>query len=170
MGKINKGMFTSDRGDWETPPKFFAKLDAEFHFTLDVCASKHNAKCKRYFTKEQNSLTKDWQKAARGGACFMNPPYGDEIPAWVKKAAESGALVVGLLPARTDTRWFHDHVYGKAELRFVKGRIHFVGGKYGAPFPSVIAIWRPRQRCPNFGTCELDFGKCTRHKDKDCNL
>ena len=150
--KLNKGLFTSDRGDWATPPNFFDKLDAEFHFTLDVCASPNNNKCKRFLTKEQNGLIQDWARiAAQGGtgrhraergACFMNPPYGSEIPAWVKKASESGCLVVGLLPARTDTRWFHNYVYGKAEIRFVKGRIRFVGAKSGAPFPSMIAIWR----------------------------
>ena len=150
--KLNKGLFTSDRGDWATPPDFFDKLDAEFHFTLDVCASPNNNKCKRFLTKEQNGLIQDWARlAAQGGtgrhraargACFMNPPYGSEISAWVKKASESGCLVVGLLPARTDTRWFHNYVYGKAEIRFVKGRIRFVGAKSGAPFPSMIAIWR----------------------------
>lgn len=146
MSKINPGMMSSAKDNWETPQKFFDKMNDEFHFQLDVAADDKNHKCATYFTKELSGLEQDWSKylITPGGACWMNPPYGDQIVAWVKKASESNCLVVGLLPARTDTRWFHDHVYGKAEIRFIKGRLKFVGAKDGAPFPSMIAIWRPR--------------------------
>jgi site-specific DNA-methyltransferase (adenine-specific) len=105
-----------------------------------VCASRENAKCQRYYTKEKNGLAQDWSNEV----VFMNPPYGRAIIYWMKKAYEEstkGATVVCLVPCRTDTRWFHDWVYGKAELRFVRGRLKF-NGKGSAPFPSLIAIYR----------------------------
>ena len=134
-------MFSSKKHDWETPDEFFTELNKEFNFTLDVCAHKHNAKLPRYFSPEENGLKQDWSKER----CYMNPPYGREIEKWVKKAYEEskkGALVVALLPARTDTRWFHRYVYKKAEIRFIKGRLKFKGAKHSAPFPSMLAIWR----------------------------
>lgn len=131
-------MRSSATDDWATPPEFFAKLDAEFFFDVDVCASNSNAKCPIFFSKEDDGLEQDW---ADYSCCFMNPPYGREIGKWVKKAAESGTEVVGLLPARTDTKWFHDYIYGRAEIRFVKGRLKFGGGSNSAPFPSMVVIW-----------------------------
>ncbi len=139
MKKINKGLYSSKRKDWATPWELFNRLDKKYQFSLDVCASAGNAKVPQYFDKIINGLKQDWG----GHRCWMNPPYGPEIMAWVKKASESGAVVVvGLLPARTDTRWFHNYVYGKAEIIFIKGRIKFVGAENSAPFPSMIAIWR----------------------------
>ena len=132
-------MFSSKRPDWETPKDFFEKFNNEFHFTLDVCATQANTKCKNFFSPEDDGLSKTWN-----GICWMNPPYGKEISKWVKKAYEeslSGTTIVGLLPARTDTKWFHDYVLEKAEIRFIKGRIKFVGSKNAAPFPSMIVIW-----------------------------
>ena len=126
------------RSDWETPRELFQALDAEFHFTLDVCATEKNHKCERYFTPEQDGLSQNWG----GQVCWCNPPYGREIADWVKKATESSATVVMLLPARTDTKWFHDFVYGKAEVRFLRGRVRFVGADAAAPFPSMIVIFR----------------------------
>ena len=141
---LNSVLFSSEKEDWETPLEFFNKLDGEFHFDLDVCASPQNAKCKEFFTKEQNGLEQSW----RNRTCWMNPPYGKSIGNWMKKAEEesrlSGALVVCLVPARTDTKWFHDCVLkAQAEVRFVRGRIKFVGATASAPFPSVIVIFRP---------------------------
>lgn len=81
---INQGMFTSSTDDWATPRDFFEKLDAEFHFDLDVCASAENAKCERFFTKADDGLSKEWR-----GRCWMNPPYGREIGQWVRKAFET---------------------------------------------------------------------------------
>lgn len=83
-----------------------------------------------------------------GHNVFCNPPYGREIGKWVEKAyqtnKESGDLVVMLLPARTDTKWFHDFIYKKAEIRFVKGRLKFGGSKSGAPFPSMVVIYKKK--------------------------
>lgn len=135
-------MFSSKTDLWETPQKFFDELDLEFHFDLDVCALPENAKCEDYYTPETDGLSQCWH-----GCCWCNPPYGREIERWVKKAADSaagGATVVMLLPARTDTRWFHDYIYGKAEVRFVRGRLKFGGSKNSAPFPSMVVVFRPK--------------------------
>lgn len=138
---LNEGLMSSNRKDWATPWDLYNRLDKEFNFTLDVCATKENTKCSRFFSIEDNCLNQSWA----GEVCFMNPPYGQEITFFVEKAkeeAEKGAIVVGLLPARTDTRWFHEFVYGIAEIRFIRGRVKFVGASASAPFPSMIAVWR----------------------------
>jgi phage N-6-adenine-methyltransferase len=130
----------SARQDWETPPEIFEPLNKEFGFTLDVCATPANAKCARYYTIEDDGLLQPWY-----GVCWMNPPYGRGIMAWIQKAYESalsGATVVGLVKATPDTRWWHEYVCA-AEVRFLKGRITFVGAKGRAPFPSAILIYRP---------------------------
>lgn len=137
---LNKGMFTSNTDMWETPQALFDELDKEFHFTIDVCAVPENAKCERCFTPAQNGLKQDWNTG--GGTIYMNPPYGREIGLWVRKAAESNVTAVCLLPARTDTAWFHDYIYGKAEIRFIRGRLKFGNSKNSAPFPSMIVIFR----------------------------
>lgn len=129
--------YSSKTVEWETPQELFNTLDTEFHFTLDPCATEGNAKCKRYFTLENNGLTQSWNREK----VFCNPPYGREIGKWVKKASESKGLVVMLLPARTDTRWFHNYIYNKAEIRFLKGRLKFGSSKNSAPFPSMIVIF-----------------------------
>lgn len=143
--------------DWETPPEVFEPLDAEFHFTLDVCATAENAKCARYFTEEEDGLKQDWD-----GVCWMNPPYGREILGWMKKAVEEsrkGATVVCLVPSRTDTRWWHEYAMQADEIRYVKGRIRFVGAKDPAPFPSAVVVFRGRgemlpEACPACGYLE----------------
>ena len=127
---------------WETPQDLFDELDAEFHFSLDVCAIPENAKCDHFFTPKVDGLRQNW---GGQGTVWCNPPYGRELNKWVKKAyetAQQGETVVMLLPARTDTKWFHEYVYGKAEIRFVKGRLKFGGSKNAAPFPSMIIIYR----------------------------
>jgi phage N-6-adenine-methyltransferase len=135
-------MFTSDKHDWETPDFLFEALDKKFHFTLDVCAEEHNKKLDNYFSPEQNALEQKWE-----GVCWMNPPYGINIKHWVRKAflaAKEGATVVCLLPARTDTRWFHNYcIYG--EVTFIKGRLKFGGGEKvnPAPFPNMIVVFTP---------------------------
>jgi phage N-6-adenine-methyltransferase len=133
-------MYSSSSGEWETPQDFFDSLDAVFHFTLDVCATSENAKCERYFTKADDGLAQPWE-----GTCWMNPPYGREIGAWVKKAYDSslttGALVVCLLPARTDTKWWHEYVIAHAgKIEFIRGRLKF-SGKGSAPFPSAVVMF-----------------------------
>jgi phage N-6-adenine-methyltransferase len=140
MTKLNRGMFSSASDEWETPQKFFDAVDAVFHFTLDVCASRNNAKCERYYTKADDGLSRGWK-----GVCWMNPPYGREIGLWVKKAYESSltdrTVVVCLLPARTDTRWWHDYVLSHAwRIWFIRGRLRF-SGKGSAPFPSALAVF-----------------------------
>lgn len=134
--------YSSESSEWSTPQALFDALHKEFRFNLDPCATPENAKCKKYFTKEDDGLKKSW----RGKRVFMNPPYGREIGPWVAKAARGGAyLAVCLLPARTDTRWFHEYIYGKADIRFLRGRVKFGGGKNSAPFPSMIVIFHGEQ-------------------------
>lgn len=132
---------TLDRKDWETPPEFFQELDDVYQFTLDPCATKETAKCSKYYTEKDNGLEKDWG----GEHVYCNPPYGKEIPLWVKKASKEASkpntLVVMLLPARTDTTWFHDYIYNKAAVYFVRGRLRFVGAEHPAPFPSMIVVF-----------------------------
>lgn len=140
---MNAGMYSSTTDLWSTPQDFFDQLNREFHFDLDVCATPENAKCARYFTKQQDGLAQKWT-----GVCWMNPPYGREIGRWVQKAYESsrgGVIVVCLLPARTDTRWWHDYCM-KGEIRFVKGRLKFGDATKHAPFPSVVVIFGSRAR------------------------
>lgn len=116
---------TSNNEEWETPQDLFNELNKEYHFTLDPCASELNHKCDKYFTKADDGLSKDWT----GETVFCNPPYGRNIKAWVKKCSEEKATVVMLIPARTDTSYFHDYIYGKAEIIFLRGRLKFeVGG------------------------------------------
>ena len=133
----NKLMFSSATDERSTPQHFFDKLNEEFSFTLDPCANDTNHKCKKYFTKTENGLLQNWDDEI----VFCNPPYGREIGKWVKKAAESKATVVMLLPARTDTKWFHDYIYEKAEIRFIKGRLKFGEAQNSAPFPSMVVIF-----------------------------
>lgn len=130
-------MFSSKTDLWSTPQDFFDELNEEFGFTTDVCATPENAKCNRFYTIEEDGLKQEWE-----GVCWCNPPYGREIAKWVKKAYESRCVTVALIPARTDTRWFHNYIYGKAEIRFVRGRLKFGSAQYNAPFPSMVVIWR----------------------------
>jgi phage N-6-adenine-methyltransferase len=135
---MNEVMFSSKTDLWETPQDFFDKLNREFGFEVDVCALPSNAKCKKFYSPADDGLAQEWE-----GVCWCNPPYGREIGKWVKKAFKSsGATVVMLLPARTDTKWFHDYIYGKAEIRFIKGRLKFGDSKNAAPFPSMIVVFR----------------------------
>lgn len=135
-------LFSSKTDQWPTPQDFYDELDREFHFTLDPCADAENHKTMLYFTKEQDGLKQDWG----GHIVFCNPPYGKDINRWVEKAYmeghKDGTIVVLLIPARTDTRWFHDYVYHRAEIRHVKGRLKYGGGRYNAPFPSMVVIFR----------------------------
>lgn len=162
--------FSSATDLWSTPDDFFAKLNQEFSFGLDVCATPENAKCAKFYTREDDGLKQDWYVPGLP-AVWMNSPYGNPerpckkvcvkkkcakrgfhctayVPGiidWVKKAVEEfrkGATVVALVPARTDSQWFQKYVLPYAELRFVKGRLKFGGHKNAAPFPSVVAIYR----------------------------
>jgi len=135
-------MFKSSKFDYATPQEIFDKLNEEFHFTLDPCASPENAKCKQYFTIKEDGLKQDWF-----GNVFMNPPYGRQIKNWIAKAyyeckvERHCNIVVCLIPARTDTQWWHEFCMDADEIRFIKGRIKF-DGKNSAPFPSCLVIFR----------------------------
>jgi len=137
----NELMFSSATDMWATPQNFFDKLDAFFRFELDVCATSENSKCRKYFTETDDGLKKDWF-----GTVWMNPPYGREIGKWVAKAYSQsrlhGSTIVCLLPARTDTKWWHDYCV-KGEITFIKGRLKFGDAKNSAPFPSAVVIFRP---------------------------
>ena len=135
----NEVMFSSKTCEWETPFDFFERYDKMYGFDVDVCATRENAKCKKYFSREDDGLSKKWN-----GHCWMNPPYGRSIGEWVKKAYEEsqkGALVVCLLPARTDTAWWHDYCM-KGEITFIRGRLKFGNSKNAAPFPSAVVVFQ----------------------------
>ena len=140
-----RGSQTQEKsGEWATPQALFDSLDQEFSFTLDACATDKNAKCAKYYTKEQDGLAQSWA----GERVFLNPPYGREAANWIAKAyfeSQYAEVIVALLPVRSDTAWFHDFVYGKAEIRFLRGRVKFIGpnGTPGtATFPSMIVVWK----------------------------
>lgn len=127
--------------EWETPKDLFEKLNKQYNFHLDLCATHENHKCEKYYTKEQDGLKQEW-----AGVCWCNPPYSN-VKAWVKKAyneAQKGTVIVMLIPARTDTRWFHEYIYQMygVEVEFLKGRLKFSGSKWNAPFPSMIVTFR----------------------------
>ena len=143
---LTKGLMSSNSNEWSTPQKLFDELNNEFHFTLDPCSTHKNFKCKKHYTTEENGLVQDWSK----DIVFCNPPYGKEISKWVEKAfneCNKGATVVLLIPARTDTSYFHRFIYKQGfEIRFIKGRLKFIDesgieGK-AAPFPSMIVVMK----------------------------
>lgn len=139
---INKALFSSVTDQWTTPQDFFEKLNKEFDFDLDPCADEINHKTSEYYTKEQDGLKKDWG----GHRVFCNPPYGKNIRKWVEKCFREGhkdnTIVVLLIPARTDTKYFHDYILHRSEIRFVPGRLKFGGSRQSAPFPSMVVIFR----------------------------
>lgn len=139
---MNSVLFSSDSTEWATPQWLYDLLDGEFNFDLVPCATPDNAKCSCFYTKNENGLIKNWG----GHRVFCNPPYGkNSISAWVEKgyieSRKPNTTVVMLLPVRTDTLWFHDYIYNKADIRFIRGRLHFNDSKNAAPFPSMIVIF-----------------------------
>ena len=131
--------FSSEKMDWGTPRDLFEELHGEFCFSIDVCAHERNAKLPRYWSPDDDGLSKDWS----GEVCWMNPPYGREISSWMRKAHEEsqrGATVVCLVPSRTDTAWWHDYAM-KGEIRLLRGRLKFEGAKHNAPFPSAVVVF-----------------------------
>ena len=140
---INKGLMSSKTSEWATPQDTFDELDREFHFTLDPCCTHENAKCDRHFTKEDDGLNQNWLN----DTVFMNPPYGREISKWMRKSylsRSSTTTIVCLVPARTDTAWWHDYAM-KGEIRFIRGRLKFGNAKNRAPFPSAIVIFKEQE-------------------------
>lgn len=138
---LNQWMFTSNTDLRATPQYFYDRLNEEFDFTLDPCATHENHKCEKYYTQEQ-----DWLEQSRDNEIvFCNPPYWREINKRVQKwAFARGGVVVMLLPARTDTAWFHDYIYHKSEIRFIRWRLKFGDSKNSAPFPSMVVIFRSK--------------------------
>lgn len=138
---MNKALFSSKTDEWETPQQIFDELNKEFHFTLDPCATDENHKCEMYYTAKENGLVQNWGRQI----VFCNPPYS-QIGKWVEKAYRESqqdcTIVVLLIPSRTDTRYFHDFIYQRSEIRFIKGRLKFGESKNSAPFPSMIVIFR----------------------------
>lgn len=133
MTRINRGLFTSLRGDWKTPKVLFQALDAEFHFDYDPCPTKPKV----------DGLASKW-----GNINFVNPPYGKEITRWIQKGYEeylNRKTVVFLVPSRTDTRWWHDYIMQATEIRFIRGRLKFDDHKNSAPFPSAIVVFIPNK-------------------------
>ena len=136
----------SNKDDWETPKDLYAVLNTEFNFSLDPCCSKETAKCSSYYTIEDDGLSKDWK-----GTVFMNPPYGRVIMNWIKKAKEEsdkGATVVCLVPARTDTKWWHTYCMKSAEIRLLTKRLTFEGANNKATFPAAIIVFRQGENKP----------------------
>ena len=138
---MNDVLFKSGSCEWSTPQWFFDELNEEFGFTLDPCATEFNHKCENYYTKNENGLEQDWA----GNVVFCNPPYGREIGEWVRKCHEESkkpnTMCVMLIPARTDTKYFHEYIYNHAEVRFIRGRLKFGDGNGIAPFPSMIVVF-----------------------------
>tara|TARA_R100001369_G_scaffold55316_1_gene82222 strand:+ start:624 stop:1061 length:438 start_codon:yes stop_codon:yes gene_type:complete len=137
---INNGLMTSTTDLWSTPQDFFNKYNKAYNFDLDVCATKDNAKCNKYYTIEDDGLDQDWK-----GTVWMNPPYGREIGKWMKKASESygkgkAKSIVCLVPSRTDTKWWHDYAM-QGKITFIKGRLKFGNATNSAPFPSAIVVF-----------------------------
>ena len=180
---MDKVHFSTGKDDWGTPQDLFDALNKEFNFTLDPCADDNNHKCAKYYTIEQDGLAQSWA----GETVFCNPPYSRKTKtnagqiAWVQKcykeATEGGIVVVMLIPARTDTIMFHDYILGKAEIRFIKGRVNFeVDGqksKDPAPFPSMIVVdlkimtSRKIKRCNTTGSTKGTGKRCKTKNSRD---
>lgn len=144
-------LWSSKNMCWGTPQWLYDLLDNEFNFVLDAAADYGTNKCEMFFTPKDDAIKKSWDV---GGSVYCNPPYGRQLQRFVKKAWEESTKtnypIVLLIPARTDTRWFHDYIIGKAEIRFIKGRLRFLNeegeeAKENAPFPSMIVIYNGKK-------------------------
>lgn len=144
--------------EWETPPELFRQLDQEFGFVLDAAATEENHLCPFYLTEKENGLVANWWSF---DTVFCNPPYGTQIGRWVEKGwreAQNDATVVMLIPARTETRYWHDYVMRAAEIRFIRGRLRFGGVEiergHNAPFPSAVVVFRPGEHTPRISAMD----------------
>ena len=139
-----KGVFSHNTDEWQTPKDLYNELNSLFNFTLDPCANNENHLCDKYYTKEENGLLQSWA----GETVFCNPPYSD-CASWVKKCFIENYInnitIVLLIPVRTDTKYFHDFIYRKAEINFIKGRLRFSNSKKDAPFPSMIVVYHKKE-------------------------
>ena len=138
---MDKVLFSSQSNEWSTPQSFYNELNKEFNFNLDPCSTNENNKCENHFTIDDDGLKQDWQ----GHIVFCNPPYGRVLKEWVQKCYEESlkpnTKVVMLIPARTDTIYFHKYIYNIATIRFLKGRLKFGECKNSAPFPSMVVVF-----------------------------
>ena len=138
---FNRGLFSSASGEYTTPRELYCRLNEEFAFTLDPAATDENHLCEEYYTEEDDGLALPWY-----GSVFVNPPYGRGIIEWVRKcyieSLDHARVVVGLLPSRTDTKWWHEYVMKADDIRFLRGRLKFGGSTNSAPFPSCVVVWR----------------------------
>lgn len=166
---LNQALYSSKNMCWCTPQDLYDQLDDEFHFVLDAAATSKSAKCNMYYTPEDDGLSQTWN---RGGSVFCNPPYGRNIKDWVSKAYYESIrnpeiTIVLLIPARTDTQYFHEWIYGKANIRFIRGRLKFTdedgnpavdttGRPCSAPFPSMIVIYNFKEEGLNESTTSYD--------------
>lgn len=142
---MNNIHFSSKKEIWETPQHFFDELNKYFNFQRDLAANSKNHKCDIYFTPKNDALEQNWNDF--DGWSFCNPPYGRQLKKWVQKASESNSKIVMLIPARTDTSYWHDYIFGKAQIIFLKGRLKFEldgVGQDAAPFPSALVIFGNR--------------------------
>ncbi len=159
---INKAMVSSKSNEWETPQPLFDRLDTEFHFTLDPCATKENHKCDKFYTIDDNGLKYDWAKEI----VFMNPPYGGNTGKWLRKAwhdSLKGATVVCLIVSSTDRSYWHDYIFPYAsEIRWIRGRVTFGEANSTAPFASAIVIFSPKRK-------NGDPQKQVYYKEKEAN-
>lgn len=143
MAQVSGSLQQPKSHEWETPIELFRQLDEEFKFNLDAAASQDNALCPYCFSEQMDGLTLNWWPF---GSVWCNPPYGTQIGRWVQKGydeAQKGAVVVMLIPARTETHYWHAYVMRAAEIRFIRGRLRFSGATVNAPFPSVVVVFRP---------------------------
>ena len=147
----NEVMFSKKSDQWATPQEFYDKLNSEFSFTLDPCADAKNNKCSKYFTMENDGLKQSWAREI----VFMNPPYS-KVKNWIQKAYEErkNAVIVCLVPSRTDTKWFHEYCFHAKEIRFVKGRLKFGDSKNSAPFPSMVVVFAGTEQFPTISCME----------------
>lgn len=147
--------FKSATNEWPTPQNLFDAVNREFCFTLDVCSTLENTKCDVFFTKKDNGLIQDW----RGHTCWMNPPYGAQLAKWIKKAHDEsklGALVVGLVPVRSNTVYWHKYVCGY-EIRFVRGYPAFGNAKQGLKAPLALVVWTPHHTIPCYSYTTFEY-------------
>jgi phage N-6-adenine-methyltransferase len=150
--QVQQLMFSSKTDEWATPQQFYEKLNWRFGpFDLDPCASTHNTKCANFFTEAEDGLTKNWE----GFTTFVNPPYGRGIDKWIKKAFDESrkeaTRVVMLIPARTDTKYWHQYVMRADEVYFLKGRLKFGECDNSAPFPSAVIVFDGTNQRQIFG-------------------
>lgn len=138
---LSKALFSNNSDEWSTPQGLFDELDSEFHFDLDVCATDENHKCEQYYTIKDDGLKMEWG----GHRAFCNPPYS-QIGKWVEKAfresKNDNTVIVLIIPARTDTKYFHNYIWNRSEIRFIRGRLRFGDSNNNAPFPSMVVIFR----------------------------